>query len=71
MGYLSQYSVWIHTGRQAFDPRQRQSILPDQLSEVHPASYPVGTGGTFPRGKAWLGRNADYSPPSSAVVKNK
>jgi hypothetical protein len=35
----------------------------------HPASYPVGTRDPFPRGKAWLGRDADHSPPSSAEVK--
>jgi hypothetical protein len=29
----------------------------------HPASYPVGTGGPFPGGKARLGRDADHSPP--------
>jgi hypothetical protein len=40
------------------------------VSGAHPASYPVGTGGPFPRGKAWSGRDADHSPPSSAEVKN-
>jgi hypothetical protein len=34
-------------------------------SEAYPASYPVGTGGTFPRGKARPGRDADHSSPSS------
>jgi hypothetical protein len=38
-------------------------------SGAHPASYPMGTGGPFPGGKAWLGRDADHSPPSSAEVK--
>jgi hypothetical protein len=38
-------------------------------SEAHPASYPMGTGGTFPGGKARPGRDADHSPPSSAEVK--
>jgi hypothetical protein len=37
--------------------------------EAHPASYPMGTGGPFPGGKAGPGRDADHSPPSSAVVK--
>jgi hypothetical protein len=36
---------------------------------AYPASYPMGTGGRFPRGKAWPGRDADHSPPSSAKVK--
>jgi hypothetical protein len=35
-------------------------------SGAHPASYPMGTGGN-----AWLGRDADHSPPSSAEVKNE
>jgi hypothetical protein len=34
-------------------------------SETHPASYPVGTGGPFPGGKAQPGRDADHSLPSS------
>jgi hypothetical protein len=29
----------------------------------------MGTGGSFPRGKAQPGRDADHSPPSSAEVK--
>jgi hypothetical protein len=37
-------------------------------SGVHPASYPIGTSGSFPGGKA-AGREADHSPPSSAEVK--
>jgi hypothetical protein len=40
-------------------------------SGAHPASYPMGTGGSFPGGKARLGRDADHSPPSSAKVKNE
>jgi hypothetical protein len=38
-------------------------------SGAHPASYPMGTGGSFPGGKVWPGRDADHSPPSSAEVK--
>jgi hypothetical protein len=38
-------------------------------SGANPASYPVGTGGPFPGGKARPGRDADRSPPSSAEVK--
>jgi hypothetical protein len=40
-------------------------------SGAHPASYPMGTGGSFPGGKARPGRDADPSPPSSAEVKNE
>jgi hypothetical protein len=36
-------------------------------SEAHPVSYPMGTGGPFPGGKARPGRDADHS--SSAEVK--
>jgi hypothetical protein len=38
-------------------------------SAAHPASYPVGTGGPFPGGKARPGRDVDHSPLSSAEVK--
>jgi hypothetical protein len=31
-------------------------------SEAHPASCTMGTGGSFPRGKARSGRDADHSP---------
>jgi hypothetical protein len=40
-------------------------------SGAHLASYKMGTGGPFPRGKALLGRDADHSPPPSAEVKNE
>jgi hypothetical protein len=40
-------------------------------SGAHPASYPMGTGGSFLGGKARRGRDADHSPPSSAEVKNE
>jgi hypothetical protein len=40
-------------------------------SGAHTASYPMGTGGSFPKGKAQLRRDADHSPPSSAEVKNE
>jgi hypothetical protein len=38
-------------------------------SGTHPASYPMGTEGSFPGGKA-SEREADHSPPPSAEVKN-
>jgi hypothetical protein len=40
-------------------------------SGAQPASCTMGTGGPFPGAKAWLGRDADHSPPSSADVENK
>jgi hypothetical protein len=51
---------------------QKDSIEKVQTSSgAHPASYPMGTGGPFPGGKARQGRDADHSPPSSAEVKNE
>jgi hypothetical protein len=47
------------------------SLCAQTNSEAHPASCPIGTGGPFPGGKAWQGRDADHSPPSSAEVKNE
>jgi hypothetical protein len=38
-------------------------------SEVHSASYTIGTGGLFPGGVKRPGREADTSPPASAEVK--
>jgi hypothetical protein len=69
--YLSQFSVWLQTGPQRFDPRQRRKDFSSRLSvhtgsEAHPASCPMGTGG-----KARPGCDADHSPPSSADVKNE
>jgi hypothetical protein len=40
------------------------------LSEAHPASYPVGKLGALSPGVERPGREADHSPPSSADVKN-
>jgi hypothetical protein len=40
-------------------------------SRAHPASWPMGTGGLFLGGKAWQGRDAGHSPPSSAEVENE
>jgi hypothetical protein len=40
-------------------------------SGAHPTSCTVGTGGSFPGGKARPGRDADHSPPSSAEVKKE
>jgi hypothetical protein len=40
-------------------------------SGAHSASCTMGTGGSFPGGKARPGRDADHSPPSSAEVVNE
>jgi hypothetical protein len=47
------------------------SICVQTGSGAHPASYTMGTGGSFPGGKARPGRDADLSPPSSAEVDNE
>jgi hypothetical protein len=42
-------------------------------SEAHPASCPVGTGGSFPGGEARPGRDADHSPhflPRSRMTRS-
>jgi hypothetical protein len=38
------------------------SLCVQTSSEAHPASYPIGTMGTFPGCKAQLERDADHSP---------
>jgi hypothetical protein len=40
-------------------------------SGAYTASCTMGTGGPFSGGKARPGRDADYSPPSSAEVVNE
>jgi hypothetical protein len=39
-------------------------------SAAHPNSYPMGTGGGLSLGIGRQEREADYSPPSSAQIKN-
>jgi hypothetical protein len=40
------------------------------MSRLALASYPMGTGGSFPRSEVWLSHDADHLPLSSAKVKN-
>jgi hypothetical protein len=47
------------------------NLLVQTGSEAHPASCTVGSGGPVPGGKAWLPRDADYSPLSSFEVMNE
>jgi hypothetical protein len=46
------------------------SLCIQAISETHPASCTMGTGG-HSEGNVQLGRDAGHSPPSSASVKNK
>jgi hypothetical protein len=39
-------------------------------SEIHPTSYPMGTGGSFPGGEV-VAREVEHSPPTSAEVKKR
>jgi hypothetical protein len=59
--------VWSPEGAKDFS----SSLCVHTGSRAHPASYPIGTGGPFPGGKVWLGRDDDRSPTSSAEVKNE
>jgi hypothetical protein len=69
---VSVVSGYGTTGR---DPRQGQRIFPQACVQTgtgaHPASCTMGTGGRFPGSKAQPGRDADYSPPSSAEFENE
>jgi hypothetical protein len=40
-------------------------------SEAHPASYPMGTGGSSLGGVKRLERKADHSPPTSASSRKR
>jgi hypothetical protein len=51
LGYRCRYRDWLRPGR----PRGQEFSLLHFVqtgSGIHPASYPVGTGGPFPGGKA-------------------
>jgi hypothetical protein len=72
----SRYSDWLRTRRlrsRSSSSGRRKIILPRMSSgtgsRAHIASYPMGTGGSFPEIKR-PGREADHSPPASAEVKN-
>jgi hypothetical protein len=55
-GELSRYSDGLRTERPGFNHRQKQnfSLLHRVQTDIgtHPSSYPIGTGGDFPGGKA-------------------
>jgi hypothetical protein len=61
---------WMTEGSE-FESRRGQEFslhVVQTGSGVHPASHPMGTGGSFPGGKA-AGSEADHSPPTSAEVR--
>jgi hypothetical protein len=65
---------WVTTGSGgSSSPDRVQKFLLLHIvqtgSGVHPTSYKMGTGGSFP-GVKLQGREADHSPPTSAEVKN-
>jgi hypothetical protein len=72
------FTVWMRTGRPG-DPGSipgrgkvfSSSLCVQTSSEAHPASYAMGTGGPFPRGKGRPEGYADHSPPPSAEVMSR
>jgi hypothetical protein len=66
---------YIVMWRKMFDSnRSREfssNVCVQTSSGANPASYTVGTGGSFPGGKVQLGHDADHSPPCSAKVKKE
>jgi hypothetical protein len=73
---LQMHDPHIHEGRVALDPPLLLAIngytdVPNETfgSGAHPTSCPMGTGALTP-GVKRPGREDDYSPPSSAEVKN-
>jgi hypothetical protein len=63
--YRLEIGVRSPTGAEDFS----SSLCVQTGSGAHPASYLMGTGGSFPGGKARPGRDADHSPLFSAEVK--
>jgi hypothetical protein len=71
------YSYWLRAGRprgRSSSPGMGQDFSPLHVvqtgSGAHPASYPMGTGGPFPGGKAARDVKADHTPPTNAEAKN-
>jgi hypothetical protein len=56
-------------GPGSFPGRAKIFLFSVAFRPVHLASYPMGIGGSFLEVKR-QGRKANYSPPSSAEVKN-
>jgi hypothetical protein len=66
---LQRYDTALWTGRQGDRVRSpaeakdsSSSLCVQTASGAHAASYPMGTWGPYPRGKARPGRDADHSP---------
>jgi hypothetical protein len=66
---LDDRAIWVRSPAGAKD--FSSSICVQTGSGAHLASCTMGTGGSFPGGKARPGRDADHSPPSSAEVVNE
>ena len=68
-GLRSRYDDWLRAGRSGdgIPVGVRFSAPVQNGPGAHPTSCIMGTG-SFPGGKEWPGRDADHSPPSSAVT---
>jgi hypothetical protein len=63
---------WIAGVRSLTEAEEFSSSLCAQTdSGAHQVFYTMGTGGSFPGGKGWQGRDADHSPPPSAEFKKE
>jgi hypothetical protein len=69
-GYgLDDWAIEVQSLAEARDFSSNLCVQPS--SGAHPASYTMGTGGPFPRGKARPGHDTNHSPPPSAKVVNE
>jgi hypothetical protein len=66
---LDDRAIWVRSPAGAKD--FSSNLFVQTGSGVHPASCTMSNGGPFPRAKGRPGSDADYSPPSSAEVKNE
>jgi hypothetical protein len=66
---LDDRAIWVPSPEKAKD--FSSNLCVQTGSGAHAASYAIGIGGNFPGGKARPGHDAEYSPPSSVVVKNE
>jgi hypothetical protein len=69
IGLTTDWTTGVRSPTEAED--FSSSLCVQTGSGAYPACCIMGTGGSFPGGKARPGRDADHSPPSSAEYKNE